>query len=93
MKTIALLLLIVGVVMIIMGHNNRLNTCPPKKIEYRFIPRSFYDEQNATTNLKSLYNDMFHNNSAWMNYPLSQVDYNLPEKYDVNNFMNKHYVD
>ena len=44
------------------------------KIEYRYIPRNFYEEQITENNLKSLYSDMFNKSDTWSKYPVGDAE-------------------
>lgn len=35
------------------------------RIEYRFIPRTLYDEQMAQSNVSGMFQDMFQKNEPW----------------------------
>ena len=61
MKSLSLLVLIVGIVFITVGYmdNKVQNLKSEKKIEYRFVPRSIYDEQIKPTNLNDTFSTMF----------------------------------
>ena len=67
MNSIALLILIIGLIFILLGYNNSTNKCPPKEIEYRFLPRTFYDEQMQQTNISDIFSNLFNSNDAWLN--------------------------
>ena len=78
MNSIALLILIIGVIFITLGYNNSTKKCPPKEIEYRFIPRTFYDEQMTPTNIKDIFSDLFNGQDNWLNRynPTQENDFN-----------------
>ena len=84
MKSIILILFITGIVLISVGYTKNQYHCPAPKIEYRYVPRSFYEEQNTSTNLKNLYSDMFDKQSTWSSYPFNQQQNN----YDSKNYSN-----
>lgn len=84
MKSIILILLILGVLFMTISYMERYKKCPLPKIEYRYIPRSFYEEQISTTNLKNFYSDMFNEAEAWAKYPLASIG-------AVNSFNNANY--
>jgi len=67
MNSIALLILIIGIIFIIIGYNKSTEKCPPPKIEYRFIPRTFYDEQVSPVNVKEIFGDLFKGEDSWLN--------------------------
>ena len=68
MKSIILILLIVGLLLMVKGYTENYKNCPLPKIEYRYIPRNFYEEQITENNLKSLYSDMFNKSDTWGKY-------------------------
>jgi hypothetical protein len=68
MKSIALFLLFLGIILIINGIYEQKYQSLKKntKVEYRFIPRTYYDEQlaeNAT--VTSNFKNMFDKESPW----------------------------
>ena len=70
------------------GYMENYNKCPPTKIEYRYIPRSFYEEQVSSINLKNFYSDLFNEPDTWASYPFNEKigTYN---KKNYNNFVEK----
>lgn len=61
MKSLVLVLLVIGLIMMAVGYQKQLiqNMETKTIIEYRFIPRSIYDDQFNNNNLESTYKDMF----------------------------------
>ena len=61
MKSLSLLVLILGIVFITVGYmDNKVdNLKDEKKIEYRFVPRSIYDDQIRPANLSQTFSTMF----------------------------------
>ena len=61
MKSIILFFLVVGIVMLALGYQRKMiaNTEVKTIVEYRYIPRSIYDEQFSPVKLESTYTDMF----------------------------------
>jgi|TARA_X000000950_G_C13644722_1_gene549073 hypothetical protein len=61
MKSLSLLVLILGIVFVTVGYmdNKVKQTQSEKKIEYRFVPRSIYDEQIKPTDLNDTFSSMF----------------------------------
>lgn len=66
MRSFALLLFLLGIVVIIIGALKKRQQCPPPRIEYRFVPRSLLDEQLDSRTLQNL-DDMFNNQDPWLN--------------------------
>jgi hypothetical protein len=67
MKAIVFFLLIVGLFMIIHGiYQQRFNALQEnRRVEYRFLPRTFYEEQIADTDVSSKFKVMFDKESPW----------------------------
>ena len=66
MKSIIILLLFVGMFMVTHGiYGQKLQAAAQKKVEYKFIPRTYYEEQLAETNLMHKFFDMYEKPSPW----------------------------
>ena len=67
MNGLILLILFIGSLMIIVGlYEEKLRIAQEsKKIEYRFIPRTYYEEQMSYANLFDKVGDMFDNPDPW----------------------------
>lgn len=63
MKSLSLFVLIIGIVFITVGYmdNKVKNIKSENKIEYRFVPRTIYDEQIRPVNLNDTFSSMFSN--------------------------------
>tara|TARA_B100001989_G_scaffold209689_1_gene158813 strand:+ start:475 stop:729 length:255 start_codon:yes stop_codon:yes gene_type:complete len=72
MKSIILILFIIGSIFVITGYMENYKKCPLPKIEYRYIPRNFYEEQISETNVKNIYSDMFNKSDSWNQYPYGE---------------------
>ena len=68
MKSIVLILAMVGIVLIAVGYVQGNFQCPPPKIEYRYITKTFEDDQNVDTPLMSMSGiySMFEDDSPWI---------------------------
>jgi hypothetical protein len=82
MKSLVIILFIIGLLFIFVGYYNKQKNCPNPKIEYRYIPRSFYEEQITSSDLKNHYSEMFDKQSIWSSYPFNT---------SITNFNNKNY--
>lgn len=80
-KNILILLFLCGFICIIVGVLNSYKQCPPPQIEYRFIPRTFREEQENPVPLLAIYGDMFEKPSPWVQSFNIHLD---RDKYDVN---------
>ena len=47
MRSIVLVILLCGIVMVSIGYSRMQFKCSPPRIEYRFVPRSFLEQQFA----------------------------------------------
>ena len=68
MKSLILLLLLIGVIFIAIGYIKTNQQCPPPVVEYRYIPQTFIDQQNNIKPVLSLFGSMFQKSSPWQEY-------------------------
>lgn len=68
MRSIILLLAIIGLVIIGVGYVQNNLQCPPPVIQYRYIEKTFDQEQDTQRPLLSIagINNMFENDSPWV---------------------------
>jgi hypothetical protein len=68
MKSLVLLLLVLGVMMITTGYHQKMqsNYKREKVIEYRYIPRSLFEEQMQPVNLQQSFSDMFRKDNVFI---------------------------
>ncbi len=61
MKSLSLFVLMLGIIMVTVGYmDKKVKTAEKEKqIEYRFVPRSIYDEQIQPINLSDTFSTMF----------------------------------
>jgi hypothetical protein len=61
MKSISLFVLIIGIVFITVGYMEKKieKVKTEKKVEYRFVPRSIYDEQISPVSIGDTFSTMF----------------------------------
>lgn len=84
MKSIILILTFIGLLNIVVGYINQLKKCPPPKIEYRYIPRTFEEDQENPVKISELYNTMFTQPTPW----ISGINSAAPK----NNEINRYYI-
>ena len=60
-RTLALALLLIGIVFITIGYTKLSFSCPPPRIEYRYIPRKIYEEQLYDNDISGKFSKMFEN--------------------------------
>ena len=51
--------LVVGLALIVVSWMATNKECPPPRIEYRFIPRSFKEEQDSPVPVSQIFDQMF----------------------------------
>jgi hypothetical protein len=68
MKSIILIFALVGIILFASGYVKSNLQCPPPRIEYRYIPKTFDDDQNVNTPILSISGmyKMFENDDAWI---------------------------
>jgi len=68
MKSIILILAIIGIICMASGYIQNNLQCPPPRIQYRYIDRTFEQEQNNTEPILSVSGmaSMFENSDPWM---------------------------
>ncbi len=59
MKSVALFLLFVGFIFLIIGYMNQIREAPKPVVEFRYVPRTFEEEQNEPPVLTDLFRTMF----------------------------------
>ena len=89
MKSLLILLLYIGISMIIIGYMKNYQKCAEPKIEYRYVPRTFFEEQISPTNLMKSFSGMFNEDSTWLSYPFNNTSgKELSNTQNYTNFIN-----
>lgn len=60
------LILLIGFLFIVVGLIVSKKQSPSKIIEYRFVPRTFREEQENPVNVSDLFHDMFNKPTPWV---------------------------
>jgi hypothetical protein len=82
MKLFLLSLIFIGILFIIIGYVKTYEKCPPPRIEYRFVPRTFKEEQEQPVSVDEIFKDMFVKPTPWIGgfgevyFPKREVDIN-----------------
>ena len=66
MKSIVVLISFIGILAIVIGYINQIKVNPVPPVEFRYIPRSFEDEQNDPVKVTTLFKNMFEDSSVWV---------------------------
>ena len=54
-----------GIILIAVGYIKTNQECPPNLVEFRYVPRTFEQDQDLPQPIMSLYGNMFNNQSPW----------------------------
>lgn len=65
-KNIALLLGLIGLIFVIIDVTRVYSKCPSNQTIYRYIPRTFKEEQDNPVPLMDIFGAMFFDQSPWM---------------------------
>ena len=65
MKTLVFLLMFIGFVFVVIGFVKTNQTCPPPIVQFRYIPKTFNEEQNVQVPVTSIFSKMFNNTTPW----------------------------
>jgi hypothetical protein len=84
MKGLIILILFIGTIAIVVGYVNQIKQCPPPKIEYRYIPRRFDEEQNDPPKVTQLFRNMFEEPTPWL--APYRLGYIRPNIFKLNRF-------
>ena len=81
MKSIVLILAMVGIILIAVGYVKSNLQCPPPKIEYRYISKTFEDDQNVNDYVLGIpgMSSMFEDDTPWIenkSYATTDIKYN-----------------
>ena len=82
MKSIVILLAMVGIIFLAVGYVKSNLQCPPNKIEYRYVEKTFDQEQNVQTPIMGIQGmkSMFEDTPVWIQNE-SYATKNVHEKY------------
>ena len=65
MKSIIILLMLVGIICVVIGYIKSNQQCPPPVVEFRYLPQTFEQQQDLPTPVMSIFGKMFNSDSAW----------------------------
>ncbi len=71
MKSLVIFIFVIGLILLTTGYQKQIARTVEvqKEIEYRFIPRSIYEEQMGQPNVSQSFADMFEKQDVFMNSP------------------------
>lgn len=82
MKLLALLLFYIGIALIIITFATYNKSCPPPQIIYKFVPRTFQEEQENPVKASEIFQSMFEKPSPFIERALGK---NTPSN-NINRF-------
>ena len=73
MRSTIFVLLFVGVLLMVAGFIKSQRHCPPAKVEYRFVPRTFIEDQESPVPVTDIFAKMFFESSPFINHESSKL--------------------
>lgn len=75
MKTLVIFVLFIGMFLIIQGiYDEKLKAAEEnKKVMYKFVPRTYYEEQIDESNVTSKVSTMFNKESPWFDRAVGSI--------------------
>ena len=67
------LLFLIGFILIVIGYVKANKNCPPQKIEYRYVPRTFIEDQNEPVPVTDIFARMFYQSSPWLSHEAGKL--------------------
>ena len=65
MKSFIFLFLFIGLILVVVGYVKSNQQCPPPTVQFRYVPKTFTDEQSTPIPLVSIFGKMFEDASPW----------------------------
>jgi len=65
MRAIVILFLLIGICLVVVGYVQSNQSCPPPVVEFKYLPRSFEDDQILQRPVMSIFGQMFEGDDAW----------------------------
>ena len=66
-KSLMTLIFIFAIFLIVLDIGRSLKSCPKQEVIYKYIPRTFNQEQNDPVFASTVFKDMFDKSSPWVN--------------------------
>jgi hypothetical protein len=67
-KSISFFLLFIGLIFVVVGYVRSEAKNPPPRVEFRYVPRTFEQEQEVPVPVLSVFGKMFAERSPWQKY-------------------------
>jgi len=86
-KILMQMIFFVGLIIVMISLVRTYNNCPPPQTVYRYLPRTFIEEQENPVPLDDIFYAMFNNPTPWV----ASVDIDR-KKRDIGENLNRYYV-
>lgn len=73
MNLFLVFLLFIALVLMVVGYIRATSQCPPRKIEYRYVPRTFIEEQEDPTPVTDIFAKMFYESTPWISHEAGKL--------------------
>jgi hypothetical protein len=87
MRSLALFLLFVGFAILLIGYMHQIQDAPKPIVEYRYVPRTFEEEQNDPPILTDVFKTMFDGQQPYMYglgpEPVPKIDKSKVYQYNI----------
>ncbi len=87
-KIALLILIFIGILLITINILKTEQTCPKQQVIYKYIPRTFAEEQEEPAYVSDIFKVMFSQQSPWV-YSISNIDRQKQE--EINKFFINQY--
>jgi hypothetical protein len=87
LKVIMQVVFFIGLLLVLIDLIRTYNAPPPQKVIYRYVPRTFIEEQENPVPLDDIFYDMFNNPTPWV----ASVDIER-KKNDIGENLNRYYI-
>lgn len=78
---------IIGIILVAIDLIITYNQCPPQQVVFRYVPRTFIEEQENPVPLDDIFYTMFNNKTPWV----ASVDVER-RKNDIGENLNRYYL-
>ena len=87
MNIILFILMFIAIVCVVVGYIKATQHCPPRKVEYRYVPRTFVEDAKEPVPVTDIFAKMFFTQQPWLSHETAKglPPPNLQQK-DINKF-------
>ena len=74
MKHISLIIFFLGIIFVVYSVTKESSKCPPPQIKYKFVQKSFDQQQDTPVELNKIYGKMFKDPSPWVGFSFESAE-------------------